>query len=381
MGGVDVSFGAFSVLVGPNGSGKSNLLQVLSFVRDTTRFDTRQAIALRGGFQHVLRQDGLAQKVDLTIEAVVSRFASARACDSYTLELTETTPGDIDRTEELLYKRVPGKGRRQKIQAQGAEVSVGEAQQPIANFNQLLRLASDDVSALGTMAKLDEEQLGSGPRAFFEFLSSIRYLDPNVEAARRPARFSTAALHDDASNLASALHTLHEANPDGFAALQRDLAQCLPGFSAIEFGVIGGASTSVVVQIREQGIIEPIDLSDASFGTVRLLALLTALHDPAPPQLTIIEEVDHGLHPYALDVLVDRMREASTRTQIIVASHSPTLVNRLNASEIIICDRDSVTGASRIPAYDPEVLAEVLESSDWKPGELWFSGALDGVPR
>lgn len=378
---VDVVFGPFSVFVGPNGSGKSNLLQVLSFVRDTARFDTGQAIALRGGFQHILRQDGRSRKVSLTIEAVVSDHASAKASDRYTLELEETKPGDIDRTEVLLYKRVSGQGRRQKIQAKGSEVSIGEGPQRAGTLDQFLSLASDDVSALGTMARLNEERLGSGPRDFFDFLSTVRYLDPIVEAARRPARMSNAALHDDASNLASALRALHEDHPDGFDALQRDLAQCLPGFEALEFGVIGGAATSIVVQLREKGVMSPIDLSDASFGTVRLLALLTALHDPLPPRLTIIEEVDHGLHPYALDVLVERMREASERTQIIAASHSPTLVNQLHPGEIIICDRDPETGASIIPAYDRDRLKILLDKTDLKAGELWFSGALNGVPK
>lgn len=377
---VDVKFERFSVLVGPNGSGKSNLLRVLSFIRDTARFDIGQAIALQGGFAHVLRQDGAQGTVDLTIEAVVSEFASASATDKYTLKLIESADGDIARSEELLYKSIRGRGRRQTIRAEGSEVSIDDLQQKTRNQKRFLGLASDSVSALGTLARLDEGGLGTGPRAFFEFLSNIRYLDPDVNAARTPSRISRATLHDDASNLASSLQTLKEAAPDAFAALQRDLARCLPGMEEITFGVLGGTAASIVVQLRERGIIEPIELADASFGTVRLLALLAALHDPQPPELTIIEEIDHGLHPYALDVLVERMREASSRTQIIVASHSPTLVNRLSPHEIIICDRDPDTGASLIPAVDPEDLATVVAKSDWKLGELWFSGALGGVP-
>lgn len=53
----------------------------------------------------------------------------------------------------------------------------------------------------------------------------------------------------------------------------------------------------VVAELHENGLRRPIELADASFGTVRMLALLTALHDPDPPALTVIEEVDHGLHP------------------------------------------------------------------------------------
>ncbi len=61
-------------------------------------------------------------------------------------------------------------------------------------------------------------------------------------------------------------------------------------------------------------------LASASFGTIRALALLAMLHDPDPPKLTCVEEVDHGLHPYALDRIVERLRDASTRTQVLAAT-------------------------------------------------------------
>ena len=112
-----------------------------------------------------------------------------------------------------------------------------------------------------------------------------------------------------------------------------------------------------------------------------MLALLAAFHDPTPPPLTVVEEVDHGLHPYALDVLVDRMRQASERTQVIVASHSPTLVNQLAADELILCDRDPATGESEIPVYTSSELTDAQEASGRRLGELWYAGILEGVPR
>lgn len=112
-----------------------------------------------------------------------------------------------------------------------------------------------------------------------------------------------------------------------------------------------------------------------------MLALLVALHDPAPPPLTAIEEIDHGLHPYALDLLADRLRDASERTQLLVTTHSPTFVNRLRPEEVVICDRDPATGASIIPARSAEELRGAMDASDLRLGERWFSGALGGVPQ
>ena len=74
------------------------------------------------------------------------------------------------------------------------------------------------------------------------------------------------------------------------------------------------------------------------------------------------------------------MREASGRTRIIAASHSPTLVNRLEPGELILCDRDPGTGESVIPVLTADRLAASRETSGRGLGELWYSGVLDGVP-
>src|SRR5262249_54342208 len=122
-------------------------------------------------------------------------------------------------------------------------------------------------------------------------------------------------------------------------------------------------------------------LGEASYGSIRALSLLALLHDPNPPRLTCIEEIDHGLHPHALDRLVELLRKASSRTQFLIATHSPALVNRLLPEEVIVCERGP-DGASRIPAIDPQEVRRMEQElhGELGLGELWFTGALGGVP-
>lgn len=244
-----------------------------------------------------------------------------------------------------------------------------------------MQLADAQTTGLATLPKLSQEAGGEGIDDFARFVSSIRVLEPDVPAARAPNRLYGSALADDASNLADALFRLREQDGQLFDDLQEAVRRCLPGLEAIDFMPIGTSARSVVVQLRERGLTRPVDLADASFGTVRLLALLVALHEPDPPPFTAIEEIDHGLHPYALDVVVDALRAASERTQLLVATHSPTLVNRLSPEELVVCDRDPSTGASVIPAIDAAKLAVAAKSGDFGLGELWFSGAVGGVPE
>lgn len=371
---VKVDFGPLTVLVGPNGSGKSNVLNVLRLLSETIRFDLVPAVNAFGGFEHVVRADGATKTVSLEVEAVVTEHAHAGATDWYKLDISERSNGALRRTEEFTFKRVSGRGRR--ITVNGSTVTFGG----VGSTGKRLELADEQTTGLSTLPKLGAGQGGEGIDDFARFISMIRVLEPDVGAARQPSRMYGAPLADDASNLADALLRLREADRQAFADVERDLARCLPGMQGILVKKVGGSARSVVVQIREKGVAGPVDLADASFGTVRLLSLLTALHEPDPPPFIALEEVDHGLHPYALDVLVDALRAASERTQLLIATHSPTFVNRLEPSELVICDRDPETGASVIPAVDPERVAAAAEVADLRLGELWFSGAIGGVP-
>lgn len=137
----------------------------------------------------------------------------------------------------------------------------------------------------------------------------------------------------------------------------------LPNLRDIRFDYPSGAAHEVVVVLEESGLRRPTQLADASYGTVRLLGLLALLYDPKPPALTCIEEIDHGLHPQALELLVERLREASERTQFIIATHSPAFADRLKPEELIVCER-LAEGSSAIPAISAAEVRRIVRQSE-----------------
>lgn len=376
---VELPLNRFSVLVGPNGSGKTNILNVLRFLASTVRFDLSAAIDEWGGFEFIRRQDGPAKtaRVMLGVEGNVTRYASAGAPDEYQLTFGQTPRGVLSRTETFSFKRTRGQGRRITVSGQKVEIVRDD---PGDHEPTTRRLADRQTTGLATLPDWSDEEGGEGIRSLARFLTDIRVLEPDMSAARQPFRIIRGTLADDASNLASVLHHLSKEAPDTFSILVDEMRDCLPGLEGIEFEPVGGASRGVAVMLRERGVRAPIDLADASFGTVRLLALLAALHEPDPPPFTAIEEADHGLHPYALDLLVERMRAASHHTQLLVTTHAPTFVNRLQPDELVVCGRDAETGASQIPCVPSIRLRRIASKSDLGLGELWFGGALGGVP-
>lgn len=384
---VEVRLGAVNVLVGPNGAGKSNLLDVIAFLGDATREDLAPALDRRAGFNRVVFRGAKERRpaISIEVEAAVTRNSSLRATDSYTLRVSSANlaPGRSEqpryflrRAEAFAFKRTAGPGRRIIVKGGHITFHKPEGGEDVANLR-------EGSLGLSTLPKLDPEDGGEQVEALASLFASFRVFDVDVAAARRPSQESrNQRLANNASNLAAFLAFLSDQHPDRFAALQRDATAFIPGLARLEFTPIGGAGEGTVLTLVEHGLSGATTLQEASYGSIRALALLALLYDPSPPRLTCVEEIDHGLHPHILDRLVELLREASSRTQFLIATHSPALVNRLMPEELIVCERGT-DAASRIPAIAPETVKAMEQElhGELGLGELWFSGALGGCPE
>jgi predicted ATPase len=382
---VTIPLESLTVLVGPNNAGKSNVLDLIRFLSDSVRFDLGRTLEMRGGYERVAFRGGetTPSTVRIGVKARVTTHSSAKALDEYTLgfgwrKQGSTRPAILTRDEEFRFKRSGGAGRRITISGRRAQI----VDEPTNRAPQQRGIGLRQGSlGLSTLPKLADDEGGVEVRRMAELFEGFRVFDIDVAAAREPARVTGERLADDASNLAAFLLFLSR-DPDLWNRVHEDARQIIPGLQAIEFDPVGGPSRAVAVGLREQGLRNTTSLADASYGSIRALALIALLYDPDPPKITCIEEIDHGLHPYSFDILVDRLRTASERTQFLIATHSPVLVNRLRSSELLVCERRS-DGSSAVPAVDQSTVAAAMAAGagEIHLGELWFSGTLGGVPE
>ena len=373
---ISLPLGALNVLVGPNGAGKTNVLEVFRFLADVIRTDLEPALGARGGFDEIVfRGNGRpSASIRIALKATWTTYSSRQAPDEYSLHVSRGRSG-FARSESFVFKRTKGSGRR--ITISGQKVSVEDTGKDART--QEIGISAQS-SGLSTLPRLSDDRGGSEVATVARLLASLRVFDVRVDAARRPARFPRAkeSLDDDASNLAAFLLQLRSSDEDAWNRLVDDACAVLPQLDGIDFDYPSGAAREVVIVLSERGLRRATQLADASYGTIRLLGLLALLYDPDPPALTCIEEIDHGLHPQALEMLVERLREASERTQFLIATHSPALANRLKPDELIICERRD-DGSSAIPAITADRVEEIVAISEDRPlGELWFTGALGG---
>jgi predicted ATPase len=388
---IKVTLNPLSVLVGPNGAGKTNFLRIFQFLGDVARSDLVPAIDRLGGIGQIqFRNETPAPTVTLSLHGVITENASIKAQDEYSLSFRERRFRSarlehvrrlVDREETILIKRTKGRGRRITLSGHKFQIApFGESSKPAKTNEERSLSVQSESSGLNTIRKLGDEYGAHQVEALAQAFESMRLFDVNVDKVRTPARtVSSSYLEDDAGNLAAYLHWLSEEHKAIFDRVCEDISFVLPSFEEFRFTKIGGADEGVRLDFKERHLTGHTPLARASFGTIRAIALFAMLNDPNPPRLTCLEEVDHGLHPHALDRLVDRLREAAERTQIIVATHSPALVNRIKEDEIIIFERDPETGATRIVDLSPEEISRMKKVSGFELGELWFSGSLGGT--
>jgi len=233
------------------------------------------------------------------------------------------------------------------------------------------------------LPKLSPDQGGEEISRVADLFSTFRVFDVDAERVRIPERWPERdRLRSDGANLAVFLEWLHQEHPAVFNELLEDAQSIIPGMIGIEFELVDGPQIATTVNIVERGLHSPTPLAYVSYGTIRSLAILALLHDPSPPLLTCIEELDRGLHPYVFDRIMDRMRIASRKTQFLIATHSPALVNRLRPNELIVCEK-SEDGRSLIPAISRRQVRQIADAADGALGlgEIWFTGTLGGVPE
>lgn len=169
------------------------------------------------------------------------------------------------------------------------------------------------------------------------------------------------------------LYSLKESHPDRFESLEDTLKAAYPGFQRLGFPPV--AAGMLAMTWKDKNFTTPLYMNQLSEGTLRFLWLASLFHSPALPSITMIDEPEVSLHPELLAHLVELMREASQRTQLIVATHSDRLVRFLKPEEVVTMDMDE-RGFATAAWADTFDLDEWLK--EYTLDEVWSMGRMGG---
>jgi len=185
-------------------------------------------------------------------------------------------------------------------------------------------------------------------------------------------------LANDGSNVADFLLDLRRQSPNAFDGIVETMAYVLPYAKDIQPTLTSSEiERKAWLQLSEDTFKVPGWM--LSTGTLRMLALLALLRHPTPPPLIVIEEIENGLDPRSIHLIVEEIRNAvlAGTTQVIITTHSPYLLDLLTLEHLVVVERDAQGHPRFIRPADHGNLRKWAE--EFAPGKLYTMGSLTGL--
>jgi predicted ATPase len=181
----------------------------------------------------------------------------------------------------------------------------------------------------------------------------------------------------DAGNIGAFLLKMQEAAPERYQRIRETIQLIAPFFDDFLLEPQRkGENELVRMEWRQKGSSFPFQPWQLSDGTIRFICLATALLQRKPPSTVVIDEPELGLHPYALEVLAQLLKEAAENTQLVVSTQSAPLLNQFEPEQVVVVER--LDGASHFRRLEAEPLAEWLK--DYALGELLQKNIIEAGP-
>ena len=328
-----------NVVTGPNGSGKSNLYRALRLLAETAQGRVIPSLAREGGLQStlwagpeafsrsVLRGDHPVQGV-VRKHVVSLRLGFAGDEFSYAIDLGLPQPGaeafgqDPEIKRECIWAGTTLRPSAILVDRRGPLVKAREANgewtivsQQLATFDTMMTHCADPRNT-PEMLMLREE------------MRAWRFYDHFRTDTTAPARLPqigthTPILSHDGADLAAALQTIRQIGDGG--ALDAAVDDAFPGACvSVSYG-----SGWFEVEMQQQGLLRPLKAAELSDGTLRYLLWIAALLTPRPPGLLVLNEPETSLHPDLLPALGRLIAQTAARSQVVVVSHAPALIDAL----------------------------------------------------
>lgn len=351
----EVDLGPLTFLVGRNGSGKSNFLDALRFVADSLRTSLDQAVRSRVSIYDVILRGSDVFWVFLQLSSPDQPIIT------YSLVLGANSPGSFEIVKEALEIRSEYGEFLAYYQVRSGIVIRSSTESPPAAHTDRLYLVS--VSGLPEF------------RPAYDALSSMAFYDFSSEAMRKSQAPDTGELlRRDGSNVASVIARLGNEQPQILERITQYMGAIIPGLEKIERVALGPIETLKFRQMAGEPLApQEFFLWNMSDGTLRALGSLVAAFQFAGREemagLIGIEEPENSLHPAAAAALMDAFQEAATRTQILITSHSPDLLDKIDLDTdalLAVALRDGVTNIAPVDKASRSVIRRQL----YTPGEL-----------
>jgi predicted ATPase len=347
----DIALNPLNVLIGPNGVGKSNFIGLFKLINNVIERNLQVYVGTAGGANSILH---FGRKQTPRMDA---EFTFSDAVNGYTCQLMGTDEESLIFAEESTWFH--DKKNYDRPYTSGLGGGHKETRLVDAQGNPGQGITGHVVSAMKSWR-------------------IYHFHDTSPEARVK----QTCELHDnrvlkgDASNLAAFLYLLRAQHPAHYQNIVDAVRMAAPFLQDFILEPLALNQQRIRLEWKEKGndyVFGPSALSD---GTLRFTCLATLLLQPFLPSTILLDEPELGLHPYAITLLAELLRGASTKTQVIASTQSASLVNQFEPQDILVVERQD--GQSVFKRLDKGAMDAWLE--DYGLGDLWEKNLLGGRP-
>lgn len=364
---VELELRGVDVLIGANASGKSNVLDALAFLaQGVAQKDFGQCIAQRGGIVHLAWKGDVAH--DVTLETQFQQDEHIRLKWSVRLKRLQHHSVTVsERVEQIKAGKVTT-----LLEAEEGRISWSSPQAKNGKLK-----STQAPTACGLASAASDENFPA--RSLAQFVARWSFFDPSPAVLRRAANLDDdAQLSVSGSNLAARLFALEQAKDGRFERILSATQRVLGVPSKIEFRV--SDEGRVYFLQSEPALAFQVHQVGASSGTLRMLALMTALYGEDAATLVGIEEPENHVHPKALNAFATYLRDASSRIQLVITTHSPLLLDCLAKPDDVVVVRRTPEGTSAQRVPDPNAVDKALEESGFGLGEFFETTGFGALP-
>ncbi len=403
--------GPFTVIVGANASGKSNIRDAFRFLHGIGRgYMLAEIIGgkygadwrpIRGAVNEIVRfgQTAFSIEVRMEMEDADLRYLievgnDKRRANEFRFAREELNgvfkPGYARDFPSFIVKNNPDQDDSVRTQSDAFPLLLnmflairGEDPRVQIRFGSALEEIGEPIS----MSSLQKKYLEPYIQHIIDIFANIRFLELMPDRMREPAFPGATVLGDSGENLPVVLEDIC-ADPERKEILADWLRELTP-MDVEDFEFPRDPSGRVYLVIREKND-RKVSVYSASDGTLRFLAMLAALLGDKPKGLYFFEEIDTGIHPVRLGLLLD-LFEGPVRgnSQVIGTTHAPTLLTAINDDTFentsIVCRLEDTADAIIRPVADLPNARELrqdqglgrLHESGWMEDALFFTEGYD----
>lgn len=341
-----------NVVIGPNGSGKSNFIGIFSFLHAIREGNLQDSVIKTGGANKILH---FGRKIT---DRIYIRISFAEGVNQYAINLEPTDEDELVPTYESVYfwNKSYSQPNGYPIKRVGKEAGISDSKitKPVAQY---------------VREHLDKWRVYH----FHDTSSSSpmkKTMDINDNRFFRP----------DGSNLASFLYYLKQKHESSYDMIRRTVQRVAPYFEDFVLLPQKLNEEKIRLEWKHKGSDEYFDASSFSDGSLRFIALTTLFLQPEDyrPSVILVDEPELGLHPYAITMLASLIKQSSTKTQVIISTQSPLLLDHFEPADILVADR--VEGGTTLTRLENSTtLDKWLE--EFSLGQLWEKNEIGGRPK